>query len=587
MLDFIQQLKASYDRVATHCKDVEQRQTLEMHLASLRVAEAAMQKLAFQGEVKKPVVQFSVLGPTQAGKSTTVNLLLQQDQAGVSPLAGYTVHPQGFGVNVSEQEIDWLQQYFEGLARSDVGARGEPGDNSYAFSTIQADANHPLNHSMIWDTPDFDSLGAAMYQEGVLKTAALGDVILLVLSKDKYADQSVWDMLKLLEPLACPTVICLNKVTPDARDILVKSLRSKWSDVRNDKPSAIITLPYIKAGLTVDTVATELLDLYKALQKASSQRDTKKQQKHALEFVRAHMDAWLEPVIDERNTIERWQQLLHEKVDEALIIYQRDYLNHPQHYETFNKAVAELLTLLELPGVAKALAGMRKVITWPMRQIFRIGKRTVAGNEDIDSLETRILGQVSDHFFVQLGEALLMQAEQDSRHADWWRDLSRQLRHDRQVVDLQFAQAVREYHVSFQDDIHQAAYSLYNKLQEHPATLNSLRTTRVATDAAALAIALHTGGIGVQDFVIAPAVLAITSMMTEGALGRHMSGVSNKLKKTQREVVREALFDGLLAKQLLGLPDKLNTDNQFNISADVVEDAQNQLGDSRYGLRLF
>jgi hypothetical protein len=76
-------------------------------------------------------------------------------------------------------------------------------------------------------------------------------------------------------------------------------------------------------------------------------------------------------------------------------------------------------------------------------------------------------------------------------------------------------------------------------------------------------------------------------MMTEGVLGQHMKGVSNKLKKTQRDVVREALFDGLLAKQLLGLPDKLDADNQFNISADVVEKAQNQLGDSRYGLRLF
>jgi hypothetical protein len=165
--------------------------------------------------------------------------------------------------------------------------------------------------------------------------------------------------------------------------------------------------------------------------------------------------------------------------------------------------------------------------------------------------------------------------------------LSQQLRHDRQVVDLQVAQAGREYHKSFQDDIHQAAYSLYNKLQEHPAALNSLRTTRVATDAAALAIALHTGGIGVQDFVIAPAVLAITSMMTEGVLGRHMKGVSNKLKKTQRDVVRDSLFNGLLAKQLLGLPDKLNIDNQFNLSTDLVENAQNQLGDSKYGLRFF
>ena len=284
MLDFIRQLKASYERVAKHSKDVEQQQILEAHLASLHVAEAALHKLVLLSQQSNPVIQYSVLGPTQAGKSTTVNLLLQQDQAGVSPLAGYTVHPQGFGLNVSEPEVDWLQQYFEGFARSDAGARGEPGDKSYAFSCVQGDAQHPLSHSMVWDTPDFDSLGAVLYQEGVLKTAALGDVILLVLSKDKYADQSVWDILRLLEPLATPTVICLNKVTPDARDVLVKSLRNKWSDVRNDQPLAIVTLPYIKSGLTVESVATELSDLYKALQKASAKSDVKKQQKMHLDL---------------------------------------------------------------------------------------------------------------------------------------------------------------------------------------------------------------------------------------------------------------------------------------------------------------
>lgn len=587
MLEFIRQLKTSYQRVAEHSMDAEQKQALEMHLASLQIAEAALVKSLLTVKLTNSPVQLSVLGPTQAGKSTTVNLLLQQDQAGVSPLAGYTVHPQGFGINVTEQDVAWLQQFFQGFTRADAGVRGNPGDKSYAFSALRANSGHPLNHSVIWDTPDFDSLGAAQYQDGVLKTAALGDVILLVLSKDKYADQAVWDMLSLLEPLACPTVICLNKVTADAEAVLVKSLQSKWRAIRRDQPLAVLAFPYIKSGLTEQAVATELTELYSALQKASSQRNAKKQKKCALDFVRVHLDTWLDPVIAEHKAIEQWRQLLREKADEALLIYQRDYLNHPQHYETFNKALAELLTLLELPGMAKALAGMRKVVTWPMRQIFRIGKRSFSGNEDGDSLETRILGQVSDHFFIQLGEALLKQSEQDKRHSELWRGLNRQLRQDRELVETRFAQAVRDYHKAFQDDIHRTAYSLYDKLQEHPATLNSLRTTRVATDAAALAFALHTGGIGVQDFVIAPAVLSITSMMTEGALGRHMKSMANKLKKTQRKIVRQSLFDGLLVEQLHNLPDRISQDNQFRISTQVVEEIKNKLGDSRYGLQLF
>ena len=41
-------------------------------------------------------LQMTIVGPTQAGKSSLVNVLLNTGVAGVSPLAGYTVHPQGF-----------------------------------------------------------------------------------------------------------------------------------------------------------------------------------------------------------------------------------------------------------------------------------------------------------------------------------------------------------------------------------------------------------------------------------------------------------------------------------------------------------
>ncbi|MCH9698002.1 MAG: GTPase domain-containing protein [Gammaproteobacteria bacterium] len=587
MLEFIRQLESGYRRVMESCHDADQRMVLETHLAEIQIAEAALHRLVLSSPEQQSTVQLAVLGPTQAGKSTTVNLLLQDEQAGVSPLAGYTVHPQGFAVNVPEQQLSWLQTYFEGFSKVEPGVRGQPDDKSFTVSSISANTHHPLNQVITWDTPDFDSLGAALYQEGVLKTAALADVILLVLSKDKYADQSVWDMMKMLETLACPTVVCLNKVTQDAETVLINSLKDKWKQVRSDKPVDIVSFPYHKSGLSVDAVEKELAGLYKTLQKSAVKLDLKKREKHALSFIRLHFDAWVEPVVAEHRLYTQWEQLLQDKATAALGMYHRDYLNHPQHYETFNKALAELLTLLELPGVAKALAKLRKVVTWPVRQLLQIGKRSIPGAEDIESLETRILGQVSDHFFIQLGEALLQKSEQDQRHADWWRDMNRRLREQRQSVETLFAGAIQDYHRSFQDDIHRTAFSLYNKLQEHPATLNSLRTTRVATDAAALALALHTGGIGVQDFVIAPAVLSITSMMTEGALGQHMNRLANKLKKTQKEVVKQALFDGLLVKQLNDLPSSIHSGKQFNIPASVVDDAKNKLGNSRYGLQLF
>ena len=59
---------------------------------------------------------------------------------------------------------------------------------------------------VFWDTPDFDSLAAAGYRRGVLETAALADIYVLVLSREKYSI-SVWNILKLLAPLARPLII--------------------------------------------------------------------------------------------------------------------------------------------------------------------------------------------------------------------------------------------------------------------------------------------------------------------------------------------------------------------------------------------
>ncbi len=55
------------------------------------------------------------MGPTQVGKSTVVNLLLGKRVAEVSPLAGYTIHPQGFAINAAGCEPGMDQALFPRL----------------------------------------------------------------------------------------------------------------------------------------------------------------------------------------------------------------------------------------------------------------------------------------------------------------------------------------------------------------------------------------------------------------------------------------------------------------------------------------
>jgi len=82
-----------------------------------------------------------------------------------------------------------------------------------------------------------------------------------------------------------------------------------------------------------------------------------------------------------------------------------------------------------------------------------------------------------------------------------------------------------------------AARALYKKLEEQPATLNSLRAARVTADAAAVVLAVKSGGLGAADLVIAPAVLSLTTMLTESALGQYMKKVQQDLKRYQKKSV--------------------------------------------------
>ena len=80
------------------------------------------------------------------------------------------------------------------------------------------------------------------------------------------------------------------------------------------------------------------------------------------------------------------------------------------------------------------------------------------------------------------------------------------------------------------------AQRLYHKLQEQPLVLNSLRATRVTTDAAAIALTLQMGGIGVHDLIFAPAMLTVTSLLAESAIGSYMHKVEHELKQHQLHI---------------------------------------------------
>lgn len=588
MLEFIKILKNRYQAIAQSQQvDLSQNTITLERVEQLILAEAFIQKGQLIETVPKHPLQIAVIGPTQVGKSTIVNLLLNSSAAGVSALAGYTVHPQGFCVGIDQQHCDWVNHYFEGYQQVPQ-AKLDP--DNYTSYSITASANiEPslAKHCLVWDTPDFDSIDAAGYREGVLKTIALADMLIVVVSKEKYADQAVWDILSLIQPLDKPTMMVVNKLVPESQDMVLNSLKGKWQQARSEAFPTVIPLEYQATGKLQSWPKPIVKQISKELERAAKKSKRPQHLQNQRNYLNSHWQSWLEPVMAEYTAKADWEKMLDAVIAESLQQYKRDYLDHPRHYETFNKAILELLTLLEIPGIAKLLAKSRRILTWPIRKIFSIGQRIGKGDRGNSSQEVILLNQKADHLLIQISEKVLDIIERDTGNSRWWKEINMLLRTERTRISTTFDKAAHDYYGEFQHEIEETAQQLYQKLKEQPVILNSLRATRFTTDSVALVLAIHTGGIGLHDLIIMPVVLSVTSLLTESALGSYMKRVEAELKQKQLNTVKAKLFEAQIKTPLLNLPDAVSSAVQFNIPKHKLEEVEQQLKEKKHGLRLF
>ncbi len=576
MLEFIQLLKQRYQAVLRRMENHHpQRPAYQKHIEQLLLAEAFARKGLLLRTHPRTALQIAVIGPTQAGKSSVVNRLLRADMAGVSPLAGYTVHPHGYAHAVNREEYTGIPQYFakfqalpeERLNREQLAS----------FSLSECPERSPwLPAAVLWDTPDFDSIDALEYQEGLLRAIALADVIVLVVSKEKYADLSVWRVMQAIAGFRQPTLICLNKLSEDCKETLIASLGQKWRDHRVDQPPEIVPLMFKKPPLQQEWPAEYAKALPQLAGKAARGGHAERQR----QWLQQHWEAWLAPVYAEHQAEHEWRLLVDACAAEGLRRYQRDYLNHPHHYQTFQQAIIKLLHLLELPVVAKLAAQTRRALTWPIRQLRRLGQEgtPLFGQEEV------VLRQAGEQVLLQLADRLW--DRQESGGGGFWRDAAAGLRGRREAILQAHEQAVTVYLREFQVDVASAADRLYVKLQEQPLLLNSIRATRAAADTAALMLALQAGGIGVHDLVLAPMMLTATSLIAESAIGGHMARVEAELKARQLAAVQTLFADGLQAL-LYDAPKHTEAGNRFNIPLAVCRQAEAKLNEKKHGIRFF
>lgn len=580
MLDFVRLLMKRYQSILQHTRPSAPINALsKANLSSLHLSEAFLEKAQFLELHPKLPIQIVVVGPTQVGKSSLVNLLLGHDYAKVSPLAGFTTYPQGFAYGMEEADLSKVEQFFPGYRRIIRDHESDHQEKRFALTPVSASRHQDFGSCVIWDTPDFDSIHAADYHNSLLRTIAFADVIVLAVSKDKYADQSVWQLLDLIEPLNQPTLVFLNKISSEQSPLVIRSIAEKWRASRKASPPAIISAPFLKQGLASYQSTAEFNQLPTQLKKAIGEVRRAQIHRQCDVILEYFWSNWTDAVREEHNLRADWNSLVEVAGNGAIEIYERYYLNHPQHFDTLKRALAELLTLLEIPGIAPLLTRTRSLLTWPVRAVFGLGNydSKTSDSRARTSQESKVLERMYEHYRIQLSNIVLSKRAEGVEQDYWWSEISSLLNSEDGAFYETYHQAVRIYQSDFQHEIEEAAHHLYNKLEQQPATLNSLRATRVTTDAAAVAIALKTGGIGVQDFMITPAVLSLTSFLTESALGHYMRRVEAELKQKQLSAVAKQVFDGAINQRMKNLPDRMTPNNKFNIPEASLREADAQL----------
>jgi len=567
--------------------------------SSLRLAEAALRwQIADDAGASRPP-QVGVLGPTQTGKSTIVNLLVGASVSEVSPLAGFTVHPLGVYVGGRDGDEPWTKPLFPGwprrrpeeLIRDELDAYAllpakMPAAQDRADDLFSQSAG-ALPSCVIWDTPDFDSLSASAYERGVLEVAALSDVYVIVLSKEKYSDLTVWHVLELLEPLGRPLVICLNKLSPPGEDKVLASLRQRleqrvpaWGGVE------IVTLPVdptLAEGKPA-AAAEYAGRLRKALSSAADRAAAGDRAPGVRRCVRKNWQNWLKPLHDEQNAIVQWDERVDAAVEQFLAAYKRDYLEHPQRYDAFRRASVTLLELLELPVVGGIVTRTRQVVTWPVRRLLAAGRtwttrRQAPPRDSVHSLsaEASVLLDAVETMLAALRRDVARRCTQGGQAGAVWQALDARLESQAEHLRETFEAGIRAHHEATSREIRAAAHALYDQLQKRPARLTALRGARATIDVGSIVLAVKSGGLAPIDALWAPATLAFTSLLVEGFAGLEMTRLSRSLKAKQWETVRHTLVQDVLVRELRGLGERLEGPGLLGIGTDEVDAAARAL----------
>lgn len=199
-------------------------------------------KILFESENSRPLL-IAVVGGTNVGKSTVVNLVVGEERSAISALARGTKTPVVCAAEPTLQELEdqgFLHDVT--LARSN----GPTGLQAAKLPTVKLSRTQgfPSPGVLLVDSPDMDS-EFARNRAWAHRLLDVADAIILVVTPEKYNDEVVIQFLRAAVSRGREMAAVFNKYQED--DAYEDFLRTVWRKSAGNTP--VVNIPWCTDGI--------------------------------------------------------------------------------------------------------------------------------------------------------------------------------------------------------------------------------------------------------------------------------------------------------------------------------------------------
>jgi len=238
------------------------------------------------------------------------------------------------------------------------------------------------------------------------------------------------------------------------------------------------------------------------------------------------------------DALESWQMFVQTGRNEFVDRYHREYLNS-EKFRGFDEALVRLMELLELPGVGRILSGALWVLRTPYRLLRGLALKLLSRPEGLSRPEQPVLEDAFNGWI----DLLRKEAARRADSHPLWAHVSQGF-HSGNLAEQareRFQQSMRAFQSTEAEEIERTARDIYEQLEKNPVVLYSLRGGKFALDIAAVAGSIAAGGIGYQDFIIAPLVASLTHQLVELLGWQVVDAQREQTRHRQQELLKQHL----------------------------------------------